>query len=296
MDDWDAFDPDLHAALNASLTPPAATGMMPSIQITQPAGSETTVQSAQQVHAPQGQPQATPSQPSVQASTFQSRVYGTVPIYAPVQTGTAQVSGTPQGIPMFPSVHQAQTSAQQMSSPSAGNNGDAVDSTTGSDVTFRPVGAGGSSSGPNGGGSHPVVAIPTGPRYLQDLVAVEGRTLRRSPRMPALPLAPHWAPCSIVLPSLADCSPGLPGTRVGRRRVKVHACRSSLQSVKRSACSRCRLHAVLEKTINKQERTRTMNKGTSTLLSISNVLRTAVRPRAALPPFTVQSSMSPPTT
>ena len=136
-----------------------------------------------------------------------------------------------------------------------------------------------------------VVAVPTGPRYLQDLVAVEGRTLRRSPRMPALPLAPHWAPCSIVLPSLADCSPGLPGTRVGRRRVKVRACRSSLQSVKRSACSRCRSHAVLEETINKQERTRTMNKGTSTLLSTSNVVRTAVRPRAALPPFTVQSPM-----
>ena len=52
----------------------------------------------------------------------------------------------------------------------------------------------------------------------------------------------------------------------------------------------------LRNNINKQERTRTMNKGTSTLLSTSNVLRTAVRPRAVLPPFTVQSSMSPPTT
>ena len=58
-----------------------------------------------------------------------------------------------------------------------------------------------------------------------------------------------------------------------------------------AACSQ-----YLRKTINKQERTRTMNKGTSTLLSTSNVVRTAVRPRAALPPFTVQSSMSPPTT
>ena len=52
----------------------------------------------------------------------------------------------------------------------------------------------------------------------------------------------------------------------------------------------------LRNNINKQERTRTMNKGTSTLLSTSNVLRTAVRPRAALPPFTVQSSMYHPTT
>ena len=136
-----------------------------------------------------------------------------------------------------------------------------------------------------------VVAVPTGPRYLQDLVAVEVRTLHSSPRVSALPLVPSWAPCSLVLPSLAGCSPGLPGTRVGRRRGKVRACRSSLQSVKRSACSRCRLHAVLEETINKQERTRTMNKGTSTLLSTSNVVRTAVRPRAALPPFTVQSPM-----
>ena len=100
------------------------------------------------------------------------------------------------------------------------------------------------------------MAVPTGPRYLQDLVAVEGRTLRRSPRMSALPLAPHWAPCSIVLPSLAGCSPGLPGIRVGRRRGKVRACRSSLQSVKRSACSRCRSFTVLEETINKRERTR----------------------------------------
>ena len=72
-----------------------------------------------------------------------------------MHTGTSQSAGIPQGIPMFPSVHQAQTSAQQMQSPSAGNNGDAVDSTAGSDITFRPVGAGGSSSGPNGGGTPP---------------------------------------------------------------------------------------------------------------------------------------------
>ena len=55
MDDWDAFDPDLHAALNASLTPPAAAGTMQPMNMDQPttvhpAGSETTVQSAQQVH------------------------------------------------------------------------------------------------------------------------------------------------------------------------------------------------------------------------------------------------------
>ena len=50
----------------------------------------------------------------------------------------------------------------------------------------------------------------------------------------------------------------------------------------------------LRNNIHKQKRT--MNKGTSTLLSTSNVMRTAVRPRAARPPFTVQSSVSPPTT
>ena len=133
MDDWDAFDPDLHAALNASMQPPP---MQQPIQTPHPAGSETTVQSAQQVHAPQGQPQATSAGRSVQA-------------------GTAQSTGIPHGVPMFPSVQQAQAFAQQMQSPSAGHNGDAVDSTAGSDVTFRPVGAGGSSSGPNGGGTPP---------------------------------------------------------------------------------------------------------------------------------------------
>ena len=67
MDDWDAFDPDLHAALNASMqSPPLPTvGQLQQLMQTDrpapmhPAGSETTVQSAQQVHAPQGQPQAT---------------------------------------------------------------------------------------------------------------------------------------------------------------------------------------------------------------------------------------------
>ena len=48
MDDWDAFDPDLHAALNASLTPPAAGDMQPA-ETALPAGSEEIVQSAHQV-------------------------------------------------------------------------------------------------------------------------------------------------------------------------------------------------------------------------------------------------------
>ena len=54
MDDWDAFDPDLHAALNASLTPPTTGEQMQPTGSAHPAGSEVTVQSAQQVH-PQGQ-------------------------------------------------------------------------------------------------------------------------------------------------------------------------------------------------------------------------------------------------
>ena len=48
MDDWDAFDPDLHAALNASLTPPVAGDMQPA-ETTLPTGSEETIQSAHQV-------------------------------------------------------------------------------------------------------------------------------------------------------------------------------------------------------------------------------------------------------
>ena len=46
MDDWDAFDPELHAALNASLTPPADDTSRQPIGTAHPAGSETTVQSA----------------------------------------------------------------------------------------------------------------------------------------------------------------------------------------------------------------------------------------------------------
>ena len=49
MDDWDAFDPDLHAALNASMTPPDAGTTMQPTGTVHPAGSEATVQSAHQV-------------------------------------------------------------------------------------------------------------------------------------------------------------------------------------------------------------------------------------------------------
>ena len=49
MDDWDAFDPDMHAALQASMTPPAAGEYMQSIGVTPPAGSEDTVQFARPV-------------------------------------------------------------------------------------------------------------------------------------------------------------------------------------------------------------------------------------------------------
>ena len=149
MDDWDAFDPDLHAALNASLTPPNTGENMQPTGSLHPTGSEATVQSAHQVQrtatgsaAPQGQ--------YTQQMQLQAALYG-----QSVQTGTTQ---TP-----FPSVQvaptlgqqQAQTFAQQVQTPPTGNSGDAVDSTAGSDVTFRPVGAGGSSSGPNGGGVPP---------------------------------------------------------------------------------------------------------------------------------------------
>ena len=181
MDNWDAFDPDLHAALNASLTPPTVDEQMQPIGTSHPAGSEATVQSAQQVHAPQEQLQATTSQPSVQAGTFQSRVYGTVPIYTPVQTGTSQAHGTSQ----FPFVHQAHASAQQVQPPPAVNAGGTVDSASGSDVTFRPTGAGGSSSGPNGGGTPP----PPFPSYAgshQQQRSGQGFTFQVKPKDPPM--------------------------------------------------------------------------------------------------------------
>ena len=144
MDDWDAFDPDLHAALNASLTPPITGEQMQPTGTAHPAGSEATVQSAHQVQAA-ATTGATAHQGYVTATTLRQSVH----------EGTNLFSGIPQGIPMFPSVHQAQTSARQVQTPPADNSGDAVDSTAGSDVTFRPVGVGGSSSGPNGGGTPP---------------------------------------------------------------------------------------------------------------------------------------------
>ena len=156
MDDWDAFDPDLHAALNASLTPPNTGENMQPTGSVHPAGSETTVQSAQQVH-PQGQTEQLFSREQLQSVLFGQSV----------QTGTTQTT--------FPFVQaapssgqqQAQTSARQVQPPPAGYSGDAVDSTAGSDVTFRPVGAGGSSSGPNGGGTPPFSSFNAGSQNQQ---------------------------------------------------------------------------------------------------------------------------------
>ena len=62
MDDWDAFDPDLHAAITASITPEAQTQAVDDVM--RPTGSDVTVQSAQQVH---GQPQA---QASTSGTTY----------------------------------------------------------------------------------------------------------------------------------------------------------------------------------------------------------------------------------
>ena len=145
MDDWDAFDPDLHAALNASLTPPAADDQMQPTGAAHPAGSEATVQSAHQVQTA-ATTQATTSQQSVQQGTFS---WANAPMFPHVQ----QAHG---------SVHQAQSSAQQVQPPPTGISGDAVDSTAGSDATFRPVGTGGSSSGPNGGGTPPFSSFRAG--------------------------------------------------------------------------------------------------------------------------------------
>ena len=170
MDDWDAFDPDLHAALNASLTPPNAGEQIQPTGLSHPTGSEATVQSAQQVHAPQGQPQATTSQPSVQAGTFQSRVYGTVPIYSSVHSAQS-------------SVLQAHAPTQQVQPSPAVNTGGTVDSASGSDVTFRPTGAGGSSSGPNGGGTPP---FPSYAGSHQQQRTGQGFTFQVKPKDPPM--------------------------------------------------------------------------------------------------------------
>ena len=54
-----------------------------------------------------------------------------------------------------PMVQQAQQSVQQAHPPPTMNDGGAVDSTGGFEPSFAPPGAGGSSSGPNGGGIPP---------------------------------------------------------------------------------------------------------------------------------------------
>ena len=175
MDDWDAFDPDLHAALSASLTPPAANDQMQPAGTAHPAGSEATVQSAQQVQA-----QATTG-PSAPQGQWQSAIYG-----PSVQTGTSQAHGTPT----FPhvqqahgSVHQAQLFAQQVHPPPAVNSGYAMDSTGGSDVTFRPVGAGGSSSGPNGGAIPPFPSFHAGSQHQQQGQAFTSQVKPKYPPM-----------------------------------------------------------------------------------------------------------------
>ena len=97
---------------------------MPPTRIIQPAGSDVTIQSAQQVH-----PQ----------SSFQANTLG-----QSVHSGTSQ----PQGSIQFPPVQQARP-------PPIVNTGGAVDSTGGSDISFAVPGPGGSSSGHNGGGNTP---------------------------------------------------------------------------------------------------------------------------------------------
>ena len=169
MDDWDAFDPDLHAALNASLTPPAADEQMQSTDIMFSGGSEVTVQSAQQVHtargtgssAQQGYVTAStlrqeqlatggPTGPSTSRAQFHAALYSDS-----VQTGTTQT--TFPSVQAAPTLGQQQTHApaQRVPSPPSGNVDGTVDSTGGSELSFAPHGAGGSSSGPNGGGSTP---------------------------------------------------------------------------------------------------------------------------------------------
>ena len=149
MDNWDAFNPDLHKALQASMTPPATGTALPG-------RSEATVQSAQQV-----QPQAQtvtggPTGPIGQLPSraqFHSAIYG-----QSVQPGTSQSHGTtlfPSVQPAQSPVQQAQQSVLQTHPPLGVYNGGTMDSTGGSELSFAPPGAGGSSSGPNGGGTPP---------------------------------------------------------------------------------------------------------------------------------------------
>ena len=147
MDDWDAINPDLHAALNASMTPPFTTDPMqhPTAEA-QPARSEERVQSAQQVPLQSGAGAGA----TTSRMQFHSALYG-----QPVQTGTTQSTFT--SVQAAPSIgqQQADAPAQQVQPPSSVHLGGTVDSTGGSELSFALHGAGGSSNGPNGGGTPP---------------------------------------------------------------------------------------------------------------------------------------------
>ena len=107
-----------HAAMNASLTPPATGDPMQPTGTAPPAGSEETVQSAQQVQtatvpgssAQQGyvtaatllQDTSPAGEPTTSRERFHIALYGDS-----VQAGTSQTHGTSP----FPSVHQAQAPA-----------------------------------------------------------------------------------------------------------------------------------------------------------------------------------------
>ena len=54
MNDWDAFNPDLHVALNALLTPPVAGDQMQLARVVPPARFEEIVQSAHPVQTASG--------------------------------------------------------------------------------------------------------------------------------------------------------------------------------------------------------------------------------------------------
>ena len=108
MDDWDAFDPDMHAALQASMTPPATGEDMQPTGVAHPVGSEATVQSAQQV------------QPQVQAQAVTGGLTGssttrlqTQPAVTSFEQLAAQRRAQGNGTaPMFPSVQPAQSPVQ----------------------------------------------------------------------------------------------------------------------------------------------------------------------------------------
>ena len=128
MDDWDAFDPNLHAALQASVASPlpnAGQQMQPPVTVTPASSAATGGQSAHQAQ--------------------DSAVFG----HLVQQVGTSQSHGAT----IFPFVQQAQPSVHlaQTGPPLANLNGGAVDSTGGSDISLVFPGAGGSSNGVNGG-------------------------------------------------------------------------------------------------------------------------------------------------